>query len=130
MLFSMQGFYGEALFHDIRTVASEIQHANQVKLILKHCKKKKDKQFSEQVLSKFQRDEVGKICQNDPTILLIGSVLFEAIKKPDRIMETKTNVMNDMRLLARFYQVIKETAECKTAEDMFVRKNSLFSKKL
>ena len=118
-----KGFYGRALFHrhKDRCIGDTACEPSKINI---ETLQKKDKKFSELVLSKFQRDEVGKICQNDPTILLVGSVLFEAIKKkPDRIMETKKNVMNDMRLLARLYQVVKETAECQTAEDMFVRKN-------
>ena len=62
-----------------------------------------DKEFEQEILAKFQNDDVGNLCRTDPVIRLVGKRLWQKNeKKPDKRNEVRTSVMLDMRRLATF----------------------------
>lgn len=118
-----KGFYGRTLFHRHKALCIGDTACEPTGIHIEAFQAQDD-QFSELILSRFQRDEVGNICRKDTTIVMIGRQLFKKVKKnPDKLMEKRKGVMNDMRLLGRLYQVMKEEVQCQNAEDIFVRKN-------
>ncbi|XP_065641740.1 uncharacterized protein LOC124810140 [Hydra vulgaris] len=83
--------------------------------------------FKKNIIEKLRDDEIGKSVKNDPIILMIGSRLFNKIKrKKDKQNEVKRSVRADMRRLANLYQNFKKF-QIKTvynnATDMFLRTN-------
>jgi len=61
-------------------------------------------QFRSDVISKFWDDEDGRICLTDPTIIQVGSRLFDKLrKKNDNQVEVKKSVRTDMWCLAQLY---------------------------
>ena len=60
------------------------------------------------VISGLHEDEVGILCKTDPTILLVGTRLYEDKTKPEKSMEIKKTVRASMRMLARLYLHFKE----------------------
>lgn len=56
------------------------------------------------VLTPMRQDDIGQFCKNDETIRLVGTRLFEKLrKKPDKRIEVIKSVRSDMRRLARLY---------------------------
>ena len=61
-------------------------------------------EFKKEILSKFINDEVGKLCQQDETIVMIGSKLFRKLKsRKDKKVEVRRSVMTDMRRLGHVF---------------------------
>ena len=61
-------------------------------------------EFKCTILRLFRNDAVGRICQNDHAILLVGEKLFAKLKKkPDKKTEVKRSIMADMRKLGNLY---------------------------
>jgi hypothetical protein len=68
--------------------------------------------FKKEILSKFSNDEVGKLCQQNETIAMIGSKLFMKIKaRKDKKMEVRRSVMTDMRRLGHVFYHFREIAQ-------------------
>jgi len=64
--------------------------------------------FKLNILSKFRADEVGKLCQTDPTIVTVGLRLYDKMKrKLDKVTEVRKSVRTDMRRLGHLYQEFK-----------------------
>ena len=60
--------------------------------------------FKTEILSKFNQDEVGKLCQSDEMIAMIGSKLYKKIRqRQDKKVAVKKSVMTDMRRLASLF---------------------------
>ena len=94
-----------------------------------------------QVLSKFNQDQVGLLCQIDSMITMIGSKLYTKVKaRVDKKTEVRRSVMSNMRRLAALYvhfQNVIETEDMSpasikstdcvqpqaTIKDMFNRRN-------
>ena len=118
-----KGFYGRQLFHRHKAACAKDKTSEPVAVHLDVFSNQQD-EFSRVVLSCFRGDEIGNLCRNDPIIGLIGRRLFQTTKKkPDSVGETRKTVMNDMRLLARLYNVMKDNIDCQNAEALFLRKN-------
>lgn len=120
-----KGFYSRQLFHRHKERCigdgAEIPHQLHVEAL-----REKSDQFANDILSKFQNDEVGRMCRMDTTIQLIGRRLFQKnLRKVDKTMEVRKSVMSDMRLLARLFLAFREVSveETTNAEDMFIRTN-------
>ena len=65
--------------------------------------------FKANILSSFISDDVGEICQTDPTILLLGQNLFTKMAQmPDKKSGVKHSVMANMRMLANLYKEFKD----------------------
>jgi len=80
--------------------------------------------FRTEVLSKFRDDDIGQICQTDPTIITVGSRLYDKLKKRnDKKVEVKKSVRTDMRRLAQLYVAFREKHAAAKPEDMLVRSN-------
>lgn len=123
MCSNCKGFYGRQLFHRHKATCVKDKTTEPVAIHL-DVFSNQNEEFSNMILSCFRRDDVGNLCRNDPIITLIGKRLFQTVKKkPDNIGETRKSVMNDMRLLARLYTVVKDMVPCDTAEALFLRKN-------
>ena len=81
--------------------------------------------FKKEILSKFTNDEVGKICQQDDTIIMIGCKLFRKLKsRQDKKVEVRRSVMTDMRRLGHVFTYFREVFEKQnlgtaTVTDMF-----------
>jgi len=93
-----------------------------------------DDDFKRDVLSNFSNDDVGKLCQENETMVMIGSKLYQKIRaRKDKKMETKRSVMTDMRRLAhvflRFRDLAQQsgtkspTGDSVSVVDMFRRQN-------
>ena len=98
-------------------------------------------EFKHEVLSKFNQDQVGLLCQTDSMITMIGSKLYTKVKaRVDKKTEVRRSVMSDMRRLAALYvhfqNVIERehmspasirSTDCMqpqaTVKDMFNRRN-------
>ena len=118
-----KGFYGRNLFHRHKALCMGDTACVPTGIHMQALSNDSD-QFSELILSRLQRDTIGNICRKDQTIILIGRQLFKDSKKnPAKMMDKRKGVMNDMRLLARLFQIMTEEVECESAEDMFLRKN-------
>jgi len=60
--------------------------------------------FKLQILSKFNQDQVGRICQTDSMVTMIGSKLYTKVKaRVDKKTEVRRSVMADMRRLSTLY---------------------------
>lgn len=84
-----------------------------------------DKEFHSEILSRFQRDDIGNLCRTDRALFIIGRRLFQVKqKKVDKDMEKRKSVMSDMRLLARVYLAFQHyIPESNTLENMYLREN-------
>ena len=89
-------------------------------------------EFKTEILSKFNSDEVGKLCQTDSTIKMIGSKLYSKIKtRRDKKTEVKRSIMADMRRLGTLFIHFKSaslnsfssTGSPPCVSDMFHRRN-------
>jgi integrase len=61
-------------------------------------------EFKTDVLSKFSSDEVGRLCQQDETIIMIGHKLYLKVKaRKDKKVQVRRSVMTDMRRLGHLY---------------------------
>ena len=59
-----------------------------------------DKEFEQEILAKFQNDDVGNLCRTDPVIRLVGKRLWQKNeKKTDKRNEVRKSVMLDMQRL-------------------------------
>ncbi|XP_011661625.2 uncharacterized protein LOC105437092 [Strongylocentrotus purpuratus] len=71
-----------------------------------------DSDFAYEILGKFRKDKVGRICQEDPVLLEIGKRLWSKQKKKvDKKVQVKRSVMTDMRRLASLYVIFEEMQE-------------------
>ncbi|MEW8546316.1 MAG: hypothetical protein AB2693_22595, partial [Candidatus Thiodiazotropha sp.] len=120
---SCKGFYGRRLFHRHKATCTPDKTSEPIGIHMDVFSSRGDN-FSDLVLSRFRRDTIGNLCRTDPTLILIGRRLFQKVnKKPNAVLDTKSNVMRDMRLVARLYQIVRENVECEAVEDIFLRKN-------
>ena len=83
--------------------------------------------FKSFIIGKLRDDDVGQLIRSDPTILMIGSRLYDKIRrKKDKQTEVRRSVRADMRRLGHLYKHFK-TLEIQpifnNATDMFLRKN-------
>jgi hypothetical protein len=68
--------------------------------------------FKTEVLSKFTNDEVGRLCQQNETIIMIGYKLYLKVKaRKDKKVEVKRSVMADMRRLGHVYSHFRHIAQ-------------------
>jgi len=86
--------------------------------------------FKQEILSKFNNDEAGKLCQLNPTLLSIGEWQYSKInKKKDKKTEVRKSVMTGMRRLALLYLTFTEVANeiskgrAMEIQEMFIRTN-------
>jgi len=89
--------------------------------------------FKKEIPSKFVNDEVGKLCQQDDTIVMVGCKLFQKLKsRKDKKVEVRRSVMTDMRRLGHvfthfhfhFHDVLqKHNQVTATVPDMFKQEN-------
>jgi len=81
--------------------------------------------FKKDILSKFTNDEVGQLCQQDQTIIMIGCKLFRRVKsRQDKRVEVRRAVMTDMRRLGHVFTHFRDVFEkhnlgTATVPDMF-----------
>lgn len=85
-------------------------------------------QFKTDVLTGLRDDTIGRLVKNDTTILMIGSRLYDKVKRRfDKKLEVQSSVRTDMRRLAHLYthfKVYKPIIEPHgNAADMFLRRN-------
>ncbi|VDI71117.1 Hypothetical predicted protein [Mytilus galloprovincialis] len=90
--------------------------------------------FVKNILTKFTKDDIGKICKSDNLVKKVGSILWAKNRtKVDQLSQVRKSVMNDMRRLAHAYNFFKEEVKkdhpllLNTAADMF---NRIFFKDL
>lgn len=86
--------------------------------------------FKKEILTKFANDEVGKLCQEEETIVMIGSKLYRKLAaRKDKKVEVRRSVMADMRRLGHVYchfraAAAKSNSPMSSAfRDMFKREN-------
>ena len=123
---SCKGFYSRRLFYRHKERCTGDHTSMQEALDIQTFQSEVDQMFKTEIISKFQNDDVGTICKTDTTIIIIGERIFQKNKKKvDRLMETRKNTMNDMRLLAKVYLAMKsnENSDLSGFKDLFVRKN-------
>ena len=115
-----KGFYGRNYFHRHKeSCNAESAQASTAVSLAAFQTYHESTAFSTEILSKFQDDEVGNMCCQESTILLIGEKFFEnSLKKVGKLTETRKPVMTDMRLLARLYMSFKGDTDL-TAADIF-----------
>ena len=77
------------------------------------------KEFKKEVVSSFRQDVVGKICQSDTAVLLLGDRLWaKSVKREKRV------IMSDMRILGNLIQRIRDLKGVNlTGEDILKRAN-------
>ena len=63
--------------------------------------------FKKDVLTRFTNDDVGRLCQENVTLVMIGSKLYEKM----RAKENKKSVMTDMKRLAHVFLRFQELAQ-------------------
>jgi len=64
--------------------------------------------FKMEILSHFHQDNVGKLCQSDEIITMIGSKLYTKVKRrQDKKLEVRKSVMASMRKLASLFMHFK-----------------------
>ena len=121
------GCYNRAyLWKHKQNCQSSLPAAESIPVSLLHITSASDS-FKANILSSFVSDDVGKICQSDPTILLLG--LFTKIaQKPDKKSGVKHSVMANMRMLANLYKEFKDQnppspSNPATSIDMLERRN-------
>ena len=83
--------------------------------------------FKTEILQVIRDDPIGIIAKSDQTILMIGSLLYEKVRrKLSKKSEVQNSVRNDMRRLSHLYSHFKNNevkpAYCNAA-DMFLRQN-------
>jgi len=82
-------------------------------------------EFKKEILSRFAKDEVGKLCQEDETIVMIGCKLFRKLKsRQDKKIEVRRSVMTDMRRLSHVFTFFRDVLAQRnlgtaTVPDMF-----------
>ena len=60
--------------------------------------------FKVDILGQYINDDVGRLCQTDPTIRLIDHSLYAMVKqKPDKKSGVKSSVKANMRMLGNLY---------------------------
>ncbi|XP_071832409.1 uncharacterized protein [Apostichopus japonicus] len=90
-----------------------------------------DDSFASNILLRVKKDDVGKLCLSDPSILTIGKFLWsEKRNKIDKLIEGRKSVMKAMRQLALLFLRFKEKmiqsgkeTDSISAGDMFDRGN-------
>ncbi|XP_057290065.1 uncharacterized protein LOC130612732 isoform X2 [Hydractinia symbiolongicarpus] len=84
-------------------------------------------QFKEDILSRMRNDPIGITAKSDEIILMIGSRLYEKVKRrQDKKHEIQNTVRTDMRRLSHLYthfQSKNVNAFHGNASDMFIRTN-------
>ncbi|XP_065665784.1 uncharacterized protein LOC136087250 [Hydra vulgaris] len=83
--------------------------------------------FKNEILQVIRDDPIGIIAKSDRTILMIGSLLYEKVRrKLSKKSEVQNSVRNDMRRLSHLYSHFKnydvKPIYCNAA-DMFLRQN-------
>lgn len=69
-------------------------------------------QFVKEILSRFYKDEVGKLCKTDAVIVNVGQKLWAKEKsKQDKKVEVRKSVMADMRRMGTLYNEFKSQHE-------------------
>ena len=69
-----------------------------------YCSSDVSEQFKVDILSKFNNDQVGRFCQHDKTMRIIGSKLYARLQsRRDKQKEVRRSVMSDMRRLATLF---------------------------
>ncbi|XP_057296083.1 uncharacterized protein LOC130629325 isoform X2 [Hydractinia symbiolongicarpus] len=84
--------------------------------------------FRDNILSKFQRDNIGDICRTDNTIIKVGTVFYHKDKrKCEKSFEVRKSVRTDMRRIAHMYNLFLKQNDIERpngdASDMFNRRN-------
>ena len=83
--------------------------------------------FKTEILQVIRDDPIGIIAKSDQTILMIGSLLYEKVRrKLSKKSEVQNSVRNDMRRLSHLYSHFKNNEVKPTycnAADMFLRQN-------
>jgi hypothetical protein len=85
-----------------------------------------NKEFKDEILQNFRDDAVGQLCRSDSTIILVGSRLYEKMKrKQDKLNEVKKSVRTDMRRIAGLYMCFQKSSaeESTTSAEMLVRRH-------
>lgn len=119
-----KGFYGKRLFYRHREVCAGDSIEYPHKMSVQTINETTNQEFTQEILSRFQDNETGRICRTDPALLLVGKRQFQKSKKKvDKVMECRKSVMQDMRLLATLYKAFKEYVPSITSEEMFHRSN-------
>jgi len=111
------GFFAKEYFHrhKRRCAAAEAgQVAVSVPLPVQDTED--DAEFTQNILSRFQQDDVGKTCQEDEMVLAVGKHLYHGKKPVAKIIMSKERdirkaVMRDMRQLASLILEFKRKAE-------------------
>ena len=83
--------------------------------------------FKSFIIGKLRDDDIGQLIRSDPTILMIGSRLYDKIRrKKDKQTEVRRSVRADMRRLGHLFKNFKKLEIqpiFNNATDMFLRKN-------
>jgi len=67
--------------------------------------------FKKDILSKFSSDEIGKLCQENKIIAMIGSKIYMKVRaRVDKKLEVRRSVMADMCRLAHVFCHFRNTA--------------------
>jgi len=75
-------------------------------------------EFNNNILMKLRGDPVGELCRTDPTIIKIGSWLYDKVRSNrDKADEVRKNVRMDMRRLAHLYKHFEVVQEMQDAEE-------------
>ena len=84
-------------------------------------------EFKKDILAVIRDDEIGKIAKTDPTILMVGSRLYEKVKRRfSKKGEVQSCVRADMRRLSHLYMHFTSLNPKNihgNAVDMFIRSN-------
>ncbi|XP_065683106.1 uncharacterized protein LOC124805787 isoform X1 [Hydra vulgaris] len=125
------GFYARTYFKRHQNQCSENSCTSVIHLPItsmdNNCIKDLSEDFKKSIIEKLRDDEIGKVVKNDQTILMIGSCLYNKIKrKKDKQNEVRRSVRADMRRLAHLYTNFKKfeiKSVYNNATDMFLRLN-------
>lgn len=125
------GFFAKSYFYRHKKVCSPESAALPKSIpasVFKLLKDNVNQEFREKILSKFLNDDVGRLCQSDPTIMLVGERLYDRVKsKKDKEIGGKKSVRTDMRRIGHLYMRFKsklpngKVSRC--AADMLIRSN-------
>ena len=98
-----------------------------VKLIADTAQDGLKENFKTDILNVLRNDEIGIIAKSDPTIMMIGSRLFEKVRRRmDKKSEVQSSVRTDMRRLSHLYNHFRKFEPKSVhgnAADLFIRCN-------
>ena len=120
------GFFARRWFagHRIRCVGDSCIEPKPVPLSVLFSSQNLPEDFKTEILSKFNQDEVGKMCQTDEMITMIGSKLYSKTKaRQDKKTEVRRSVMTDMRRLATLFMHFKVVWEKRNPPESAVGQN-------